>query len=479
MGETVGNVVADVVGVVGAPFTGGASLLLPAALNVGEGIANNNPLQAILGAGAGAIGAFGVPFTDIGGFLSSAADPVAGATADAVGEFGSDAPVGAISNAADLSGAADTLGLSPATAEAAYSPDLGSTAAAGSISPASYIATPGPGPAADMTPLGQAYTAAGGAPATASAPTAGDWASQLSLSPVSANSATQTAGTLDTGGSTIWNGGQPMTAAQILGDTQATPAQVAADMTGNGNGFFNNLTSGNFSSAWGDLTGGSPSPSITQSGSGTGGLTISPDGTINYNPTSASSGASKGISGTSLALGALAMLGSAASRASQPKPVSTIPTTASSPGLQNTPLNTSGYINRTPVTSFPGVNWQTYGQGPEQSFFNNNQLGYRRGGALTAHVGPRPVVPSQGAHYVRGGAGGQQDTEPALLSDGEFVHDATTVADAGDGNSDAGAKWMEELRNIIREHKGRQKVVPKKMLSPLQTYNAVQRRVAR
>ena len=73
-----------------------------------------------------------------------------------------------------------------------------------------------------------------------------------------------------------------------------------------------------------------------------------------------------------------------------------------------------------------------------------------------------------GEHYVRGGDTGQSDTRNAKLSDGEFVFDAASVSDLGDGNNEAGAKRLEEMRQKIAKHKGRSKVVPPKAKSPLE-----------
>lgn len=58
--------------------------------------------------------------------------------------------------------------------------------------------------------------------------------------------------------------------------------------------------------------------------------------------------------------------------------------------------------------------------------------------------------------YAVGGPGtGRSDEIPAMLSDGEYVIDAETVALLGDGSSKAGAKRLDELRVNIRKHKGR------------------------
>lgn len=57
------------------------------------------------------------------------------------------------------------------------------------------------------------------------------------------------------------------------------------------------------------------------------------------------------------------------------------------------------------------------------------------------------------AHYVSGGTAGQDDKIPAMLSDGEYVMDADTVAALGDGNNAAGAKKLDKMRVGIRAHK--------------------------
>ena len=56
---------------------------------------------------------------------------------------------------------------------------------------------------------------------------------------------------------------------------------------------------------------------------------------------------------------------------------------------------------------------------------------------------------------VNGEGTGRSDEIPALLSDGEYVIDAETVALLGDGSSKAGAKRLNDFRVNIRKHKGR------------------------
>jgi hypothetical protein len=55
---------------------------------------------------------------------------------------------------------------------------------------------------------------------------------------------------------------------------------------------------------------------------------------------------------------------------------------------------------------------------------------------------------------VEGAGTGRSDDIPAVLSDGEYVMDAETVALLGDGSSKAGAKKLDQFRVNVRKHKG-------------------------
>jgi hypothetical protein len=75
-----------------------------------------------------------------------------------------------------------------------------------------------------------------------------------------------------------------------------------------------------------------------------------------------------------------------------------------------------------------------------------------KGGAFAAKRGGR----SQRTEFAVNGPGtGRSDDIPAVLSDGEYVIDAETVALLGDGSSKAGAKKLDELRVKVRKHKGK------------------------
>jgi hypothetical protein len=55
---------------------------------------------------------------------------------------------------------------------------------------------------------------------------------------------------------------------------------------------------------------------------------------------------------------------------------------------------------------------------------------------------------------IGGGADGRSDDVNAVLSDGEYVFDAETVAMLGNGSSKAGANRLDNMRENVRQHKG-------------------------
>jgi hypothetical protein len=73
------------------------------------------------------------------------------------------------------------------------------------------------------------------------------------------------------------------------------------------------------------------------------------------------------------------------------------------------------------------------------------------------HVSNVPVVQGrmdfrQGS-AVHGEGDGQSDDIPAMLADGEYVIDAETVAQIGNGSTKAGAQALDKFRENIRAHK--------------------------
>lgn len=185
----------------------------------------------------------------------------------------------------------------------------------------------------------------------------------------------------------------------------------------------------------------------------------------------------KGINTTSLALGALAALGSALAKQNpQPFNPTSLPgpsSTAATQGpLFNQPMNPHGYITRTPTTpTLPGMSYNpadpsSYGKsyfsyGPTPTFFSNNAinlgLGYAHGGP--AH---EPFFETGGdSRLVRGPGDGQSDSVNARLSDGEYVMTAADVSRIGGGSNEAGAKRLDEMRQRIAKDTGSKKIQPK------------------
>jgi hypothetical protein len=130
------------------------------------------------------------------------------------------------------------------------------------------------------------------------------------------------------------------------------------------------------------------------------------------------------------------------------------------PGFGNQQLNPV-FGSQLPAPNIPGAfnsfaprstdfDWYRYGYGPGQSFFSYVPQGLPNTSA--AYTG-----------YAQGGlaAGGmtrmsgRSDDIPALLSDGEYVIDAETVALLGDGSTKAGAARLDKFRVNVRKHKGK------------------------
>jgi len=128
----------------------------------------------------------------------------------------------------------------------------------------------------------------------------------------------------------------------------------------------------------------------------------------------------------------------------------------------------------------PDIDYYTYATRPEAKFFEyNTQLAQPVQPPLT----PPPSEPSgviteaaggyidenmtggligyakggdaKPERYVDGPGSGREDLIPAMLSDGEYVIDAETLALLGDGSTKEGARRMDQFRAKIRQHKGR------------------------
>jgi hypothetical protein len=89
-----------------------------------------------------------------------------------------------------------------------------------------------------------------------------------------------------------------------------------------------------------------------------------------------------------------------------------------------------------------------------QNIMSDYSNRYLSGYALGGDVGDEGQ--SEGNSFaVQGKGTGRSDEIPAMLSDGEYVFDAETVALLGDGSSKAGAKKLDDFRVKIRKQKGK------------------------
>lgn len=92
------------------------------------------------------------------------------------------------------------------------------------------------------------------------------------------------------------------------------------------------------------------------------------------------------------------------------------------------------------LADFTGGDPGAYGGGDYGAQAQADAAGPGNEGGMLARGGPVP-----------GQSGGQSDKVPAMLSHGEYVIDAPTVALLGGGNNEAGAKMLDRMRSIIRK----------------------------
>lgn len=99
----------------------------------------------------------------------------------------------------------------------------------------------------------------------------------------------------------------------------------------------------------------------------------------------------------------------------------------------------------------PGSGGRRYFTDPTYTPTGRNMPEFAQGGLAS-------LAPSQG-YYLGGATDGMadeipatiEDTQPAALSDGEFVIPADVVSHLGNGNSDAGAKQLYYMMDRIRQ----------------------------
>ena len=212
------------------------------------------------------------------------------------------------------------------------------------------------------------------------------------------------------------------------------------------------------------------------------------------NATGAGGGVTKGVPGgvnsTTMALGLLSALASAArpsTCAVEPPanglteltvsafrvsvPVLSTQSTWATPSpasvaqtpFYNSPLNTA-VPGRTAVTPSQATlptgaqpNYWSYG-GPEQTYFKGNTLanfGFAQGGALE-----RDWQVAKDGKHVRGPGTGTSDSVPAMLSKGEYILTARDVARIGGGSNERGARILDRNRAALAHTLGEPQFTP-------------------
>lgn len=175
------------------------------------------------------------------------------------------------------------------------------------------------------------------------------------------------------------------------------------------------------------------------------------------------------------------------------------------PASVSSPINVGALrTSQTPMTSFTptqtmanplarptpmadgGAAYYTYGQSvdPMDYLRGMAQGGMAHGGLHGAqHTYDVPTVDGRKDYRqgsaVTGAGDGQSDDIPAMLADGEYVFDADTVAQLGNGSTKAGSQMLDKFREEIRQHKRSAPVnkIPPPSKSPLAYLAAAQKKM--
>ena len=133
-------------------------------------------------------------------------------------------------------------------------------------------------------------------------------------------------------------------------------------------------------------------------------------------------------------------------------------------------INNMGHVNRRVVSP---EEFARTGRWLEYTDDVGNPVRMKGGGLMHspyAYLMEERYYPRSSDGYLDGDTGGQDDLIDARLSDGEYVLDASTVSDLGDGNNSAGARKLDNFRRNIREHKRGGKVTLPPRAKSLESY---------
>lgn len=126
-------------------------------------------------------------------------------------------------------------------------------------------------------------------------------------------------------------------------------------------------------------------------------------------------------------------------------------TTAKAYGMGKNILSPQGVPKFTPRASVGApVDW---GRGSLAAPVQRKAEGgaVESGGLGTLREGLHSMAVAQG--LIPGSDDGQSDKVPIYASPGEYIWDAESVSMLGNGNTEAGAKMLDEMRQSLREHK--------------------------
>jgi len=122
------------------------------------------------------------------------------------------------------------------------------------------------------------------------------------------------------------------------------------------------------------------------------------------------------------------------------------------PGRPMVPQNGQGLPTQ---QGAPMQGGQVPGQRPPMQRPRDPKMAYYQYGTPPAQAKAMGGLSQVHSMRIGGGADGRSDDVNAVLSDGEYVMDAETVAMLGNGSSKAGAKKLDDMRAKLRQHKGK------------------------
>ena len=130
----------------------------------------------------------------------------------------------------------------------------------------------------------------------------------------------------------------------------------------------------------------------------------------------------------------------------------TSPVVTTPQGQTQTPTQTSGIYNALPEDAVIALLRTLFGGGGLGE-------GSAAGGSVELARGGLAALPESRGYYLGGTTDGMADeipatiegTQPAALSDGEFVIPADVVSHLGNGNSDAGAEKLYAMMDRVRQ----------------------------